>query len=357
MCARLWTGFLLLAFPLIAEAQSSPLDKLDAQNITADRKFAGQPKELVGVFGDPVEVNPDGHIHFYSTFTPDNRILATVVHSKVQFWDMTGAEAKKGAGFKGGTGWVIAFSPDGKTMAMAGIEVTLWDLGDVHAEPKVKLKLKTHERSALSVAYSPDGKTLAVGNYDGTVQLWDMTTAEPREKAELKGHTAYATGIGFTPDGKLLASGSFDQNLFLWDVTQNPPQRRAALQGESVRSGWMTSFSEDGKTFTTSGGFPVLYLWDVNGSELKVRTKLEGHSAFVMSAAYVLGGKALVSQEENGRVILWSVASGKKIHEWKLPGTYHLVAPTKDGRYLAALNKNSLVYILRLGAFPDYSGK
>ena len=46
-----------------------------------------------------------------------------------------------------------------------------------------------------------------------------------------------------------------------------------------------------------------------------------------------------------------------KIHEWKLPGTYHGVAPTKDGRYLAALNKNSLVYILRLGAFPDYLGK
>src|SRR5262245_60935960 len=221
MSALLWTGILLLA------AQSSPLDKLDAQKIPADRKFARQPKELVAVFGEPVEVNPDGHIHFYSTFTPDNRVLATVVHSKVQFWDMTGAEARKGAGFKGGTGWVVAFSPDGKTMAMAGIEVTLWDPG---AEPKVKLKLKTHERSALSVTYSPDGKTLAVGNYDGTVQLWDLTSPEPREKAELKGHTAYATGTGLSPDGKQLAAGSFDQNLVRWDLTQTPSGRRGALQ-------------------------------------------------------------------------------------------------------------------------------
>ena len=353
MSVRLAAG-LMLAFPGIAAAQSSPLDKLDAQRIPADRKFAGQPKELVGVFGDPVEVNPDGHIHFYATFTPDHKTLATVVHSKVQFWDLTGAEAKKGAGFKGGTGWVIAFSPDGKTMAMAGVEVTLWD---VQAEPKVKLKLKTHERSALSVTYSPDGKTLAVGNYDGTVQLWDVTAPSPREKAELKGHTAYATGVGFSPDGKVLASGSFDQNLFIWDLTQTPPKRQASLQGDSVRSGWMTLFSPDGRTFTTSGGVPALYFWDVNGPELKVRTKLEGHSAYVMSAAYVLGGKALVSQEENGQVILWSVASGKKLHEWRLPGTYHMVAPTRDGRYLAALNKNSRVYILRLGALSDYSGK
>jgi len=352
MSRRLWTTFFLLAFPWIAAAQSSPLDRLDAQSIPADRKFAGQPRELVGVFGEPVEVNPDGHIHFYSAFTPDNRTLATVVHSKVQFWDLTGAEAKKGTGFKGGTGWVIAFSPDGKTMAMAGIEVTLWDLRDA---PKVKLKLKTHERSALSVTYSPDGKTLAVGNYDGTVQLWDMTSPEPQEKAELKGHTAYATGVGFSPDGKLLASGSFDQNLFVWDLTQSPPQRQAALQGESVRNGWVTSFSADGRTFTTTGGFPVLYFWDVNGSALKVRTRLEGHTGFVMSAAYVLDGKALVSQEENGRVILWSVASGKKLHEWKLPGTYHQVIPTRDGRHVAALNKNSLVYVLRLGEFSDYS--
>jgi len=353
MRSRFWTGLFFLAFPVIAAAQSSPLDKLDAQKISADRTFAGQPKELVAVFGDPVEVNPDGHIHFYSAFTPDNKILATVVHSKVQFWDMTGDEAKKGAGFKGGTGWVLAFSPDGKTMAMAGIEVTLREVGDVRAEPKVKRKLKTHERSALSVTYSPDGKTLAVGNYDGTVQLWDLTTPEPREKAELKGHTAYATGVGFSPDGKLLASGSFDQNLFVWDLTQSPPQRPTALQGESVRNGWMTLFSADGKTFTTSGGFPQLYFWDVNGSELKVRTRLEGHTGFVMSAAYVLGGKALVSQEENGRMILWSVATGKKIHEWNLPGTYHQVTPSRDGRYLAALNKNSLVYILRLGEFSS----
>jgi WD40 repeat protein len=348
------SSLILLAIPMIAAAQASPLDKLDAQKIPADRRFAGQPKELVAVFGDPVEVNPDGHIHFYATFTPDNRTLATVVHSKVQFWDMTGAEAKKGAGFKGGTGWVVAFSPDGKTMAMSGVEVALWD---VSAEPKVKLKLRTHEKSALSVTYSPDGKTLAVGNYDGTVQLWDLTTPEPRERAELKGHTAYATGIGFTPDGKRLASGSFDQSLLLWDLTPNPPQRLATLQGESVRSGWMTLFSADGKTFTTSGGHPQLYLWDVNGSELKVRTKLEGHSAYVMSAAYVLGGKALVSQEENGQIFLWNVATGKKLHEWKLPGTYHLVTTTKDGRYLAALNKNGLVYILRLGTFSEYSGK
>jgi hypothetical protein len=55
-----------------------------------------------------------------------------------------------------------------------------------------------------------------------------------------------------------------------------------------------------------------------------------------MSAADVLGGKGLVSQEENGQVFLWSVASG-------------------NGRYLAALNKNSLVTLLRLEAFPDYS--
>src|SRR5689334_20004900 len=107
MSTRLWTGAFLLAFSWIAAAQTSPLDKLDAQKIPADRKFAGQPRELVSVFGDPVEVNPDGHIHFTSTFTPDDRLLATVVHSKVQFWDMSGTEARKGAGFKGGTGWVV----------------------------------------------------------------------------------------------------------------------------------------------------------------------------------------------------------------------------------------------------------
>jgi WD40 repeat protein len=69
--------------------------------------------------------------------------------------------------------------------------------------------------SANSIAFSPDGKTLAVGNGDETVGLWDVTTH--RTIAVLRGHIGLAT-VAFSPDGKLLAVGNDDGTIKLWDV-------------------------------------------------------------------------------------------------------------------------------------------
>src|SRR5690242_5505259 len=57
-----------------------------------------------------------------------------------------------------------------------------------------------------SLAFSPDGKTLAVGSSDSKspVQLWDVT--EPRKTGDLEGHELGVYGLAFSPDGKALAS-------------------------------------------------------------------------------------------------------------------------------------------------------
>ena len=60
-----------------------------------------------------------------------------------------------------------------------------------------------------SVAFSPDGKTLAVGNRDRTVTLWDVATG--RRQAPLLGadHSKDVNAVAvISPDGNTLASGS-----------------------------------------------------------------------------------------------------------------------------------------------------
>jgi WD40 repeat protein len=72
----------------------------------------------------------------------------------------------------------VAFSPNGKTLASGGEDVTLWDV----ATGKEQAALKGHKGDVISVAYSPDGQTLASGSINKTIKLWGLKKAEKPDK-------------------------------------------------------------------------------------------------------------------------------------------------------------------------------
>src|SRR5262249_25511167 len=154
-----------------------------------------------------------------------------------------------------GTGKMVfvagAFSPDGKTLALAerGNAVSLRDV----ATGKETAKLTGHGGKGLDfllgLAFTADGKSLVSAGPDRTRRAWDLATA--KETAKL--------GVGpgvrafFAPGATHVAVVSSDNGVAVWDVKEALKVR--SLQGPPVRHGRSdtdgylgAAFSPDGKT-------------------------------------------------------------------------------------------------------------
>jgi RNA polymerase sigma factor (sigma-70 family) len=80
------------------------------------------------------------------------------------------------------------------------------------------------------LAYSPDGKTLVVAGSDNLLRFYDSATG--KEHAALKGHQANIICVAFAADGKRLATGSSDTTALVWQLPAFAEEKPAALQVE-----------------------------------------------------------------------------------------------------------------------------
>jgi WD40 repeat protein len=266
------------------------------------------------------------------TLSPDGKVLAV----GKQLWDAKSGQPK-GTLVEKGTLFALVFSPDGKTLAGAGVEITeavseavvkrgnsgmfglaeLWD-GETGQH---KATLKGPEGSNFAAAaFSPDGLTLATGGFvarsdpegridrQGEVWLWDARTGQL--KATLQRHEAGIRTLAFSPDGKTLATGSSDKTARLWDVASG--QLKATLDAQA---GLCTlAFSPDGKMLATGCG-GTMRLWNVESGQLKA--DLQGQQAIIEALAFSPDGKMLVAGGGRqpyslpGEAWLWDTTSGQ----------------------------------------------
>jgi WD40 repeat protein len=233
----------------------------------------------------------------------------------------------------------VAFSPDGKTLALGGtglpadlaksapalqkgdlaglaegVEglICIWDVGKSRA-PKV---LSGHTRpqglvGIGSLAFLPDGRTLVSGGGDGRILLWDLIADTPM--AAWTAHTQSVTALACTPDGRLLVSGSTEGTVKLWNV--------AARREEAV------FFGHDGPVscaaVTPDGGSVISGSWDHTLKRWSISAR-PGPAVLVPSApappglfssalptAFTPDGKTLIWAEQ-GRAHFWDVTTGKE---------------------------------------------
>lgn len=189
----------------------------------------------------------------------------------------------------------IAFSPDGRTLAIGTDGFELWDVetGQLqfrHSEEKDGLR-------DVCVYYSPAGTHLAVAGWDGRIEICDLKTMKCVRQSDL----GNVRGAAFVPDGKSLAVAC-SAGIVMIDVeTGKVTDRR--IRSNNI---WSVAISPDGKRIATGDSNADVKLWDLTTGECLRFMRMRGKSALpypIPVAAFLLWLWAWKRQKRSSRPV------------------------------------------------------
>jgi RNA polymerase sigma factor (sigma-70 family) len=194
--------------------------------------------------------------------TPDGRTIATShAGQRVLLWDAQGKKVAEQVGHgQRKPAWVkkqatyqigsLALSANGRWLAYSDQEkgIVLVDARSGREVARAKVDVYYQAPSAREevrdvLAFAPDGKTIAFSGVESTVEIFLIEARTQKVRQRLPGDSCPVQHLVFSPDGSQLLSAGPDGSALLWDLFQPPPAQ--PVKAEQVAAWWEILADQD----------------------------------------------------------------------------------------------------------------
>jgi WD40 repeat protein len=228
----------------------------------------------------------------------------------------------------------LAFSPDGRTLALGRIDVSL-RLFDTHTWQE-QAAYRHHGHQLNTIAFSPTENILVSAGEVGTIMAWDAKPRPTRDR--LAGHPWFVTSVVFSPRSRLLGVGCGDGSVTLW----NPDTGSKLLTIGGVEIQGRTeplrqyeddffAFSPDGERMAVTAPPNQVNIWDLRQQKIIDTLTI---TTPTRSLAYSPDGRLLATGCD-GSVHLWNVATSQLVRSVAVSRIAECLAFSPDSRVLA----------------------
>jgi WD40 repeat protein len=201
----------------------------------------------------------------------------------------------------------VRFSPDGKTLATGGGELSrsgdiiIFDVATGKATQTWKEK---HTDTVLCLDFSPDGKRLATGAADKIARVTEI--ASGKQVNLFEGHTHHVMGVAFRSDGRVLATAGADGVVSTWDMLIG--ERKKKIEGWTKEVTSLQFIGATNQIVTSAGDNRVRIVTD-DGGEIRSIANLPD---YMQAAVSVPNGSAIIAGGEDSLLRVWD-AAGKEL--------------------------------------------
>jgi WD40 repeat protein len=257
-----------------------------------------------------------GNIVQYASFSPDGRTLVATADANefvIRLWNLaTGKPEPAPPHARHSSFTQVTYSRDGSMLAAEDNSTGRWGTSTYvwNAASRRVLAVLSYRNGSISpLAFSPDGRTLAIANGlghgrgCGRIHLWDTTARTSGATLDDHRKDGYYT-IAYSPDGRALAAADGNA-IYLWDTAT--ARITATLTAPRHQALFSLAFSPDGRSIAANGNGPGTWIWDTTTGHLAaVFNNPQGMAA--ASLAYSPDGQTLATSYSGGDIYLWNVS-------------------------------------------------
>lgn len=202
----------------------------------------------------------------------------------------------------------VRFSPDGKTLATGGGELSRSGdiiIFDVVSGKPTQTWQERHADTVLSLDFSPDGKRLASGAADKIAKVTDI--ASGKQVNAFEGHTHHVLGVAFRSDGRVLATAGADGIVLSWDMLMG--ERKKKIEGWTKEVTSLQFIGATNQIVTSAGDNRVRIVTD-EGGEIRSIANLPD---YMQASVSTPNGSTIIAGGEDSILRLWDGTNGKEL--------------------------------------------